>query len=181
MLNARVEGQSPESLTVNGTGIPTETVIWTAGITNNPFFTENHFVIAVRGKVAVDTYLQTEDNIFVIGDNANTPYSGLAQTALHDGTFVANNLKRRKDGKDFRSYTAKNPITVIPAGPRWAAVVWGKLHLFGFVGWMLREAADYIAFNDYESWPKATRQFFTEASEQDSCKVCDTKARYENA
>ncbi len=181
MLNARVEGQTPESLTVNGTGIPTETVIWTAGITNNPFFTENHFVIAVRGKVAVDTYLQTEDNIFIIGDNANTPYSGLAQTALHDGAFVANNLQRRQDGKDFKSYTAKKPITVIPAGPRWAAVVWGKVHIFGFVGWLLREAADYIAFNDYESWPKATRQFFTETSEQDICKVCDTKARYENA
>jgi NADH dehydrogenase len=181
MLNARVEGQTAEGLTVNGVGIPTETVIWTAGITNNPFFTDNHFVIAVRGKVAVDTYLQTEDNIFVIGDNANTPYSGLAQTALHDGEFVASNLIRRQDGKDFRSYTAKKPITVIPAGPRWAAVVWGKVHLFGFVGWLLREAADYIAFNDYESWPKATRQFFTETSEQDICKVCETKARYENA
>jgi len=180
LLNHKVEGQTADSLTINGKIIPTETVIWTAGVTNNPFFTDNHFVIARRGKVAVDTYLQTEDNIFVIGDNANTPYSGLAQTALYDGKFVAENLKRRASGKDMKSYTAKRPITVMPVGPRWAAVVWGKVHLNGWLGWLLREAADFIAFNDYESWPKATRQFFTELGEQDVCKVCDTKALYEN-
>jgi NADH dehydrogenase len=181
LLGQAVQGETADSLTVNGKSIPTETVIWTAGVTNNPFFSDNHFVIAGRGKVAVDTYLQTEDNIFVIGDNANTPYSGLAQTALGDGKFVADNLKRRARGKDMKSYVAKKPISVIPCGPRWAAVVWGKLHLFGWLGWGLREAADYLAFNDYESWPNATWQFLTELDEQNTCKVCDTRARYENA
>lgn len=181
LLGQAVQGETADSLMVSGKPIPTHTVIWTAGVTNNPFFTENHFVIAVRGKVAVDTYLQTDDNIFIIGDNANTPYSGLAQTALHDGKFVAENLKRRKDGKDMKSYKTKKPISVIPCGPHWAAVVWGKLHLFGWLGWTLRESADYLAFNDYESWPNATWQFMTGLSEEDTCAVCDTKARYENA
>jgi NADH dehydrogenase len=180
MLGQRVEGLRADSLTVNGIAIPTETVIWTAGVTTNPFFKDNHFVIANHGKVAVDAFLQTEDNIFVVGDNANTPYSGLAQTALRDGAFVARNLKRRAAGKDMKSYNAKRPISVIPAGPRWAAVMWGKLHLYGWLGWGLREAADYIAFNDYESWPNATWQFLTGRDEEDVCKVCDVKARYEN-
>lgn len=181
LLGQSVQGQTADSLIVNGKEIASETVVWTAGVTNNPFFSDNHFVIAGRGKVAVDTYLQTEDNIFVIGDNANTPFSGLAQTALYDGKFVANNLKRRQDGKDMKSYNAKRPITVIPAGPRWAAVVWGKVHMFGIPGWILRQLADFIAFHDYEPWDKAARQFLTETQVEEDCVVCNTKANYENA
>jgi NADH dehydrogenase FAD-containing subunit len=125
-----------------------------------------------RGKVGVDTYLQAEENIFVIGDNANTPYSGLAQTALRDGTFVGRNLRRRKNGKSFKSYVAKQPITVIPAGPRWAVVIWGKLSIHGWLGWLVREAGDLVGFHDLEPWPKAAKQFLTEFTPEDACPTC---------
>ena len=90
-----------------------------------------------RGKVAVDVYLQTEPDIFVIGDNANTPYSGLAQTALRDGEFVATNLRRRARGKTFDSYTARTAISVVPAGPRWALLSsGGSVRIYGWLGLM---------------------------------------------
>jgi NADH dehydrogenase len=171
-LGSVVQTETADELTVNGKPIRSHTVIWTAGVTNHPFFTENHFVIMARGKVAVNTYLQADDDIFVLGDNANTPYSGMAQTALRDGVFVGSNLKRRASGKNFKSYVAKQPITVIPAGPHWAAVVWRKLKLHGFIGYLLREAADIIGFHDLEPWPVATQQFLTEFSSQDDCEVC---------
>ncbi|HXR49408.1 MAG TPA: FAD-dependent oxidoreductase [Verrucomicrobiae bacterium] len=171
-LGSVVQGETADELTVNGKPIRSHTVIWTAGVTNHPFFVANQFVLTKRGKVAVDTYLQAEDSIFVLGDNANTPYSGLAQTALYDGKFVANNLRRRAVGKRFKSYIAKQPISVIPAGPRWAAVEWGVLHFQGRLGWLLREAADLIGFHDLESWPLATKQWLTEFSGQDNCAVC---------
>ncbi len=171
-LNSVVQGETADELIINGKPIRSHTVIWTAGVTNHPFFNANHFVLMGRGKVAVDTYLQAEDNIFVIGDNANTPFSGLAQTALHDGWFVANNLRRRANGKSFRSYVAKPVTTVIPAGPRWAAVIWGKLRLYGWLGYVLREAADLIGFHDLEPWPIATKQFLTEFTAQDDCEAC---------
>lgn len=169
-----VQGETADELTINGKAIRSHTVIWTAGVTNHPFFTDNNFVIMGRGKVAVDAYLQADENVFVIGDNANTPYSGLAQTALHDGTFVAKNLRRRATGKNFRSYVVKQPITVIPAGPHWAAVCWGGLRIYGWLGWLLREAADYIGFRDLEPWQMATRQWLTEFSTQDDCEICAT-------
>jgi NADH dehydrogenase len=172
-LNSKVEAATAHDLTVNGKPIRSHTVIWTAGVTNHPFFTENNFVVMNRGKVAVDVYLQAEPDIFVIGDNANTPYSGLAQTALRDGTFVAKNLKRRKDGKQFKSYVAKQPITVIPAGPKWAAVLWGKVRLYGWLGSFLREAADLIGFHDLEPWTKATKQWYTEFTIDDDCDICE--------
>lgn len=169
-----VQGQTADELTISGKPVRSHTVIWTAGVTNHPFFNDNNFVMMGRGKVGVDIYLQAEENIFVIGDNANTPYSGLAQTALRDGTFVAKNLKRRASRKSMASYTAKQPITVIPAGPHWAAVLWGKVSINGWAGWFLREAADLIGFHDLEPWPKATKQFMTEFTSEDACPTCVT-------
>jgi NADH dehydrogenase len=171
-LSSVVQGETAEQLTVSGKPIQSETVIWTAGVTNHPFFKENNFAIMQRGKVAVDVYLQAEDNIFVLGDNANTPFSGMAQTAIHDGKFVANNLVRRASAKGFVSYDAKQPVTIIPAGPKWAAVVWGKLQLSGFAAYVLREGADLLGFHDLEPWPAAARQFLTEFNSQDNCEVC---------
>jgi NADH:ubiquinone reductase (H+-translocating) len=171
-IGSTVQGQTADTLTVSGKPIRSHTVIWTAGVTNHPFFSNNHFVIMGRGKVAVDTYLQAEDNIFVIGDNANTPFSGMAQTALHDGEFVARNLRRRAAGKSFRSYIARQPITVIPAGPHWAVVIGHRVHIQGWRGWLVEQASYIIGFHDLEPWPKATRQFLTEFTEQEECPVC---------
>jgi len=170
--NSVVQRQSADDLTVNGKPIRSHTVVWTAGVTNHPFFGDNHFALMGRGKVGVDVYLQAEENIFVIGDNANTPYSGMAQTALRDGTFVAKNLQRRAGGKTMKSYNAKLPITVIPAGARWAAVCFGGLRIYGWLGWALREVADLIGYHDFEPWQKAMRQYMSEFSDQDDCSIC---------
>lgn len=167
-----VQGETAAALTINGKMIRSHTVVWTAGVTNNKFFADNNFLITKRNKVATDIYLQSENNIFVIGDNANTPYSGMAQTALNDGKFVANNLKRQASAKTMRSYVAKRPFTIIPVGERWAAVIWGKLRIYGWLGWVLREAADLIGFHDIEPWNLATKQWLSEFSAQDDCIVC---------
>jgi NADH dehydrogenase len=170
-----VQGETADELMINGKPVRSHTVVWTAGVTNNPFFKDNNFTITPRGKVAVDTYLQADDSIYVIGDNANTPYSGLAQTALHDGVTAARNIKRVIAGKDQKSYKAVKPITVIPAGPHWAAVNWGNLRIYGWLGWILRESADLIAFHDYEPWWRAGKQWLTEFEVQEDCPVCASK------
>lgn len=171
-IGQTVQGETADELMVSGKPIRSHTVIWTAGVTNNPFFVQNNFGVNRRGKVAVDVYMQAEPDIFVIGDNANTPYSGLAQTAIHDGTFVAKNLKRRQSGKNLRSYNARKPITVIPAGRHWAATIWGQFRIYGWLGWMLREAADLVGFHDFEPWRKAFDQWFIELGEEETCPVC---------
>jgi NADH dehydrogenase len=170
-----VQGQDAESLNVSGKPVKSHTVVWTAGVTNNPFFADNHFVLMGRGKVATDIYLQADDGVFVIGDNANTPYSGLAQTAVSDGAYVAENLKRRASGKVMKSYKPKIPATVIPVGKNWAVVNWKKLQLHGLVGWWLRGAADFIAFKDLESWPKAYHRWSLDIGEQEDCVFCRTE------
>jgi NADH dehydrogenase len=175
-LGKVVSGQTADTLTVSGKPMKSHTVIWTAGVTNHPFFGENHFILMNRGKVATDVYLQTEPDIFVIGDNANTPYSGLAETAVHDGKFVAMNLKRRARGKDMKAYNPKAPISVIPVGKHWASVDYRKWHLHGGLGWLLREAADFVGFKDLESWPKAALPWTTEFGDEEQCETCAASA-----
>lgn len=171
-LGKVVQGATADSLMVSGKPIQSHTVIWTAGVTNNPFFTENKFVIMNRGKVATDIYLQAEENIFVLGDNANTPYSGLAQTAVHDGSFVAENLRRRASGKAFKSYEAHQPWNVIPVGHQWAFASRGNFHTSGLLGHLLHEASELVGFHDYEPWQVAGKQWLTEFGGEESCRIC---------
>lgn len=167
-----VQAETADVLLVDGKPIRTHTVIWTAGIANNPFFAENNFILSQNGKVQVDEFLQAWPSIFVIGDNADTKYTGMAQTALNDAHLVTSNVKRSLEKEPLVPYKAKQPVYVTPAGPRWAAVVWGHLHLYGWIGWVLRRSADWIAYKDVEPWWRATEHFLAEGDNEDSCTLC---------
>jgi NADH dehydrogenase len=171
-LGKTVEGETIDTLMVGGKPIPSSTVVWTAGVTNNPFFKENDFTLTDKGKVKVDEFLGAEQDIFVIGDNADTPYSGMAQTALQDAKSVADNIKRRLSGSAMEAYKPKKPIYVTPAGPQWAAVLWGNIRIYGRVGWALRRAADFIAYHDLEPWWKAGRKWLEEDKKEEDCAYC---------
>jgi len=174
-LNKPVQAETADYLLIDGKPITSHTVIWTAGIANNPFYAVNNFQMSQNGRVQVDQLMQAWPGIFVIGDNADTPYTGMAQTALHDALYIAKNLKRHADGKRPYAYKAKKPIYVTPAGKNWAVVVWGSLHLYGRVGWIFRNAADWIGYSDVEPWWKATDRFFKQDLKEDNCLICATK------
>lgn len=167
-----VQAQTSDALMVNNKPIRSHTVIWTAGVANHPFFSEHDFQLARNSKVRVDQYLQAEAGIYVVGDNADTPYSGMAQTALYDGKFVAHNLQRIASKQDPKPYVAKKPIYVLPAGPNWAAVLWGKLRIFGWPGEILRSLADLVLYHDYLPWNLAIKRWAALTKDEDSCPHC---------
>ena len=173
LVDNAVQAENIDSLTVNGKKLQSRTVVWTAGVTNSPFFKDNKFNLNEKGKVVVDEYFQAEDNIYVIGDNAASKYSGMAQTALSNAMLVSNNLIRELSNKNPIKDIPKRPISVIPAGKNWAAVVWGTVKIHGYLGWLLREAADLIAFHDLQPWWKAGAQWATEFQEDHKCPICD--------
>lgn len=171
-LKTAVQAQTADALMINNKPIRSHTVVWTAGVMNNPFFAEHNFQLARNGKVRVDLFLQAEPGIYVMGDNADTPFSGMAQTAINDAKFVAENLKLLADGYEPKPYKAKKPIYVLPAGPDWAAVVWGKMRLYGRQGWALRRGADFIGYKDYLSLHSAAERWMAESDEEESCTHC---------
>jgi NADH dehydrogenase len=171
-LQQAVEASTSEGLVVSGHSIESHTVVWTAGVTNHPFFSANDFDLTDHGKVKVNTFLEAEDNIYIIGDNADTLYSGMAQTAVYDGKFVGDNLKRQASGKSRLEYKSKKPIYITPAGPGWAAMLWGKTHVYGWLAWALRSAADFVAFHDLEPWWRAGRHWLATTGSEDECEIC---------
>jgi NADH dehydrogenase len=149
-VGKRVESATADGLIINGKPLQSHTIIWTSGVANNPFFAGNadHFELAKNGKVVVNEYLRTKDGVHVIGDNAFTPYSGLAQTALHDALFVAKNISRHQKSKRLKKYKAVMPPVVVPVGENWAAFEWRFLRLYGWPAGLLRKAADMIGYHD---------------------------------
>lgn len=171
-LNSKVEGASAEELTVSGKPIRSHTIIWTAGVANNPFFDGSSFELSPRHKVVVDEFLRASKSVYVIGDNAETPYSGMAQTALYDGEFVAHNIICELENRPKLAYRPKEPIYITPVGPRWASVQWGKVSFSGWRGWLLRNIADIRGFLDVESPIDAVEQWSAEFEREDLCPIC---------
>jgi NADH dehydrogenase len=149
-LGKKVESASADGLKVSGKPLSSHTIIWTSGVANHPFFAANaeHFELAKNGRVVVNGSMRTKDGIYVIGDNAFTPYSGLAQTALHDAVFIGRNIKRHQAGKSVKKYRPVAPPVVVPLGENWAAFEWHFLRFYGWPASMLRRAADIIGYSD---------------------------------
>ncbi len=145
-----LESATADQIMVGGKPISSRTVIWTAGVTNHPFYKEHAdtFSLLPNGRVKVDDFMVAAPDVYVIGDNAGTPFSGLAQTALHDALFVANNIWREQNGKQPKKYKAVKPPVVIPVGEDWAILEWRGIRVSGWLGTLLRRAADFIGYND---------------------------------
>lgn len=149
-IDTKVEKATADRIIAGGRPIESHTVIWTSGVTNSPLFAAHPeiFTLAKNGKVEVDEYMRAAKDIYVIGDNAATPYSGLAQTALHDAIFVAHNLNLQKRGRKKRPYSMTQPATVVPVGKNWAAFEWKFIRIYGWPAAVLRSLADFIGYTD---------------------------------
>ena len=86
-LNRTVIKEEVDELFLKDSRIKTNTVIWTAGVITSRLIGKiEGLELDKRGRVVVDQYLQAKGHkhVYVIGDAASTPYSGLAQTADGD-------------------------------------------------------------------------------------------------
>lgn len=155
--NKKVESASVDGLMVSGKEIDTQTVIWTSGVANHPFFEKNSkwFKTAPNHKITVDEHFMAYKDIYVIGDNADTPYSGLAQIAIRNADELSRNLIRRANGKPMKKYSQSTPAVVIPIGRWWAAFEWKWLRFYGWPAWIVRMAADFVGYRDILSTSSA--------------------------
>ena len=125
--------------------LKTETVVWTAGTKIHDYFRsipgaeENE-----KKRIIVNEYLSLplHPQVFIIGDGAATPFTGLAQTAMHNGKYVGKAIRSLLQGKKPAIYKPHKGAYVIPIGHRWALFVWRKLQIYGLVPWLLRSLID---------------------------------------
>lgn len=176
MLNEKVEWQDDDEVFVSGRSIPTHTVIWTSGVANNPFFEQHsqHFTLAPNHKVTVNEHMMVNGHTYVIGDNAATPFSGLAQTALHDAIYVARDIIRAKQGHPRPAYRVIKPPVVVPVGIRWAILEWNWILVSDFFGHLIRRAADFVGYSDMLPIGLAFQSWRSEHLREDQCETCRT-------
>lgn len=174
MTSEKVEWQDDDEVVVNGRSLPTHTVVWTSGVANHPFFAQHgaHFQLSPNGRVIVDAHMMSGPATYVIGDNAATPHGGLAQTALHDAHYVGRDILRDHRHQARPAYTAYAPPVVIPVGKNWALLEWGTLRISGFLGHVLRRAADLIGHRDILPLGLALRAWRGEHASDDDCAIC---------
>jgi NADH dehydrogenase len=143
----KVEALDKGFLHVDGKKIPTETAIWTSGVMNNPFFAKHaeYFELAKNGRVVVDDYMRAYENIYILGDNANTPYTGTALTALHDAHFISEHLARKATRRPLKKYKPTLYANSIPVGDYWAYVEKYGIYLAGRTGYYLRRLIELRA------------------------------------
>lgn len=173
--DTKVEAETYDGLKLPNGEIKSRTVIWTAGTANNPFFDQYPAIFKKdkRGKIMVNEYLEAAPNVYVIGDSASTPYSGMAQTALHDANFVTNNLISKTQGHSLQKYQPKQPAYAIPVGPRWAGVLIANAKLFGYLGWLGRRFVDLKLYIDFLPLRKALMRWRYGLVNEEACTTCN--------
>lgn len=146
--NQRVEELDDDIITINDKQFDTKTAIWTSGVANNPFF-EKHsdvFKIGGRGKVSVDKYLRASKDIFVLGDNNNVKYSGMAWPAMHQAQYVAKYLAKKRARQHVKPFKPRSVPAGIPVGENWGYVEWKGLYVSGRTGYFVRRMMELYGY-----------------------------------
>jgi NADH dehydrogenase len=126
----------------NGDTIPTNTLVWTAGVRASPLVEKLGLPIADKGRIAVDETLRVEgrERIWALGDCARVP--NLATPGAYDPPTSQHSLRQarrlaRNLGGDVKPYRYRMLGQVATLGHyKGIADVMG-LRVTGFLGWFV--------------------------------------------
>jgi NADH dehydrogenase len=128
----------------DGTAIPAETVVWTAGVRGDSLAQAWGLPTARAGRVMVQPTLQlpAHPEIYVIGDLAyvedgGRPLPMLGPVAMQEGEAAARNIGRQVAGQNPVPFQYRDPGTMVVIGRNAAAVHLGGRSFTGFPAWVL--------------------------------------------
>lgn len=178
-LNRTLVKEEVEQVYMKDMSLQAKTVIWTAGTKVNQLIANiSGLSFSPKGRVIVDEYMQAIGlkDIFIIGDIADTKLSGLAQTALSDGGYVASVITKSVVGKKQIPYVQKKVSYSIPVGSNWGALVLGGVGFYGFIPYFVRHFIDFLFFAEIVSIRKLFGMFmdgYKYRSIDSNCRECN--------
>ena len=145
VTGVKVEKVGETGVVVNGKGIPSATVLWTAGVAPSPVLKLLGAKTDRTGRVSVGPFMNVQDvaGVFVVGDASSVvcdgrPVPGVAQAAIQEGRYVGRLISRQLKGREptqpFRYHDRGNMAVV---GKNFAILESGRLRLSGFVTWLV--------------------------------------------
>ncbi|HEY1854065.1 MAG TPA: NAD(P)/FAD-dependent oxidoreductase [Solirubrobacterales bacterium] len=145
-LNTTLEEVTADSARLSsGEVLPTETVVWTAGVAPQPILKELNLPLDERGRVPVDQYLRVEGmgSVWAIGDCAAAPDPGggtcppTAQHAVRQGPVAARNIAAELGIGSPEPFTFKSYASFVNLGRYKAVGRIGSRTFRGFPAWWL--------------------------------------------
>jgi NADH:ubiquinone reductase (H+-translocating) len=149
---AKVIKIEPHAVTVERPGgvevVPAATVLWAAGVQASPLGKilgeATGAEVDRAGRVAVqpDMTLPGHPEIFVIGDlalakdAAGKLLPGIAPTAIQQGNFAAEAIRKRQEGKKVEPFHYRDRGTMATIGRNSAVAQVFGLHISGWLAWM---------------------------------------------
>ena len=128
----------------DGTIIPTETAVWTAGVGGEGIANRSGINTRSNKTVSVQPTLQTpgEPNVYVVGDLAAFEQNGsylpmVAQVAMQQGTQAAKNILRQIAGEPLQSFTYEDKGSMAVIGRNAAVADIAGKTFTGFVAWLV--------------------------------------------
>ena len=181
-LSTKVVEVTAETVILTGQEtIPTQTVVWTAGVRGEPLASLSGIPTNRDGRVPVTQTLQVPDHpeIYVVGDTAYIEESGsplpmVAQVAIQSAVAAAENIGLQIAGRQpmpFRYHDRGSMITIgrnaagAAIGSRtytgfFAWILWLVIHLFNLIGFRNRVMVLINWAWDYLLYERAVRFVF---------------------
>ncbi|MBN2826851.1 MAG: NAD(P)/FAD-dependent oxidoreductase [Tissierellales bacterium] len=114
LLKSNITEVKADGVIINGsTFIPSETIIWAAGVEGSEITTDLKLQMNNRGRVETDAFLRAKgrEEVFVVGDNiffipegAERPVPQMVENAEHSASTVAKNLVAAIEGNEMKAY-----------------------------------------------------------------------------
>ncbi|HEY7676381.1 MAG TPA: NAD(P)/FAD-dependent oxidoreductase, partial [Candidatus Methylomirabilis sp.] len=144
-VRAAVGEVTPRAVTLrDGTVIPTETVVWTAGVRGDPSAQAWGLPAAPDGRVKVLPTLQVPGHpeVYVVGDLAYVEEDGrplpmVAPVAIQQGAAAAGNILRQVRGADPLPFRYRDRGTMVTIGRNAAVACLGRRCFSGFPAWVV--------------------------------------------
>jgi NADH dehydrogenase len=138
------------TVATDGDRIPTQTVVWAAGIAPNPVVKAFGFPTNERGYIECERDLRVKglDGVWAVGDSAfvpnpnGKPYAATAQNASRQGPLCARNIVATISGEGELKEFDFSPLGNFAAiGHKQAAAQVMGREFKGFLGWVLYRGA----------------------------------------
>lgn len=133
-----------------GERIPTQTVVWAAGIAPHPMVASiEGMPLNQKGYIECERDLRVKgfEDVWAIGDSATVfdengkPYAATAQNASRQGPHVAKNILNAMAGRPLKSFDFKVLGSFAAIGRRQAAAEVMGRNVPGFFGWLIYRGA----------------------------------------
>jgi NADH:ubiquinone reductase (H+-translocating) len=190
MTGVKVEHVDAQGVIAGGEGIPSATVLWTAGVAASPVVQLLGVKTDRAGRALVEPFLSlpNEPNTFVVGDAASIQQDGravpgVAQAAIQQGRYVGRRISDQIRGREpKRAFRYRDLGNMAVVGKNFAILEAGRLRTSGFMTWCVWVFVHLMALPQLQNrWRVQSQWLWSYLTGQRSSRLISEAPRPTNA